>query len=631
MTDLLSVPLPDSHVAELARLAKSDQLVLFVGAGISLQAKPKDKTSTNKLPLWQMLASTVAKHCGKKSEHYIDLFDLFDSIETSQSRGKLEDAIRVAIPDELFEPSDVHRELCAVPWHIIVTTNYDSLLDRAIPEHSPIITEENYEWLSRESSRRPRLVHLHGTLGNPHTLTGSDYGRWDEQHPIAYNFLENMALSKTILFVGYSLSDPYLKFGLLPWLHKAVGKRGKRHYAWMWDANPEQIQLFDKRDSITVMPIRTDSDWTTAFQQLREQVLLLGKRGKKAPRARHDQAALSPDEALVNGYKLYFYRMNAKKSIKVLSQETGIPPLEINKLEQVKTKTVAGPDCFKAAIRQNLAKIEKALNCVGALEYGGEKQDDFLAKYIMFYKVNMTIGKKSNRTKVLSFVPDTKAVVFDFGGTLTRSTSNRSTWERMWESVGYTSVEAGHHHRKFLAREITHQVWCDVTAAKLREKGFSLKHLRQITSGVELLPGLEEMLNGLRAQGTSVYIVSGSIREIIAGVLGPTFSLFSDVKANELLFDSDEIIKSIRGTPFDFQGKAKFITRIASDLACDPIDILFVGNSLNDSWASRSGARTLCVNPVDVDFSNTLVWYDYIRDMSNLTEILPFATRSQCT
>ena len=59
-----------------------------------------------------------------------------------------------------------------------------------------------------------------------------------------------------------------------------------------------------------------------------------------------------------------------------------------------------------------------------------------------------------------------------------------------------------------------------------------------------------------------------------------------------------------------------------------PIDVLFVGSSLNDSWACKAGARTLCVNPESVDYTNTLVWTDYLRDMSSLSEILPFAVRA---
>ncbi len=183
------------HIDELARLLNQDQLVLFVGAGLSYQAI--HKTGNNlRLPLWKDLAQRVAEHCGHQNRENNDLLDLFDSIATNMSRGRLEEAVRHAIPSDEFAPSDAHRELSKICWNIIVTTNYDNLLSECLSEKSPIVTEPNYEWLSRSDTERPKLVHIHGTLSNPHTLTGSDYAQWDEQHPLAYNFLKTLRQQK---------------------------------------------------------------------------------------------------------------------------------------------------------------------------------------------------------------------------------------------------------------------------------------------------------------------------------------------------------------------------------------------------------------------------------------------------
>jgi phosphoserine phosphatase len=219
-------------------------------------------------------------------------------------------------------------------------------------------------------------------------------------------------------------------------------------------------------------------------------------------------------------------------------------------------------------------------------------------------------------------------VVFDFGGTLTRSASPLSTWERMWAAVGYSTADAGNHLRRFVAKKITHQQWCDVTAMKLRERGFSRIHLQEIANGIKPIDGIRETLVRLRDQGTNLYIVSGSVKEIIVEILGENYSLFSEIRANEVNFGEDGIIKSIKGHHFDFEGKAEFIRRVINDQGCSPLDVLFVGNSLNDTWSSQSGARTLCVNPADVDFTNTFVWTDHIRVMSSLTEILSYTRRS---
>ena len=76
----MPTPLSESHVERLAKLLLNDQLVLFVGAGISHQAKARD-ASGRRLPLWRELAEHVAAQCGEKTGNYSQsILDLFDAI-----------------------------------------------------------------------------------------------------------------------------------------------------------------------------------------------------------------------------------------------------------------------------------------------------------------------------------------------------------------------------------------------------------------------------------------------------------------------------------------------------------------------------------------------------------------------
>jgi len=624
----MTTPLSDSHVERLAKLLLNDQLVLFVGAGISHQAKARDG-SGRRLPLWRELGEQVAAQCGEQTGNYSqNILDLFDAIETNQSRGQLEEAVRNALPDNEFEPSPMHAALARLPWHMVYTTNYDNLLIRALNETEPIDDEIKYELLQRDQERRPRLVHLHGTLQRIRTLTGNDFSRWSKKNPVAYNYLQHIALNRAILFVGYSFSDPHLKYGLLPWVKEITQGRGRRHYAWIWEVSPEQARLLDKRDQIEVIPIRSDSDWEAAVAQLAERVQAASRKPQKA-RKRSTVPAIPDaepdDEVVINGYKLFYHRTRKQMSLRHLSIATAISVQMLNNLEQVKVKLKAGPNCFGKTTRSNVTRLEHALGCPGELAFG---KNDFLAAYILFYKVNRKQPARMSVTKQIDFAADTKAVVFDFGGTLTRATSPVSTWERMWTASGYTIQDAGHYHRQFIAGNLSHQQWCDATCERFRKGGFSRAHLKSIIDGIEPVVGLHETLAQLHDQGISLHVVSGSVKEIILSVLGNSARFFDEIKANEFVWDADGIIKEIRGHQFDFEGKARFITRVIEDRSISPLEVLFVGNSLNDSWASQSGARTLCVNPTHVDYSNTLLWTDYIKDMTNLSEILPFARRT---
>ena len=99
---------------------------------------------------------------------------------------------------------------------------------------------------------------------------------------------------------------------------------------------------------------------------------------------------------------------------------------------------------------------------------------------------------------------------------------------------------------------------------------------------------------------------------------------FSEIKANRFIFDDQGMLEGIIGTPYDFEGKARFVEKIIAEKNIEPKDVLYVGNSFNDEFVYTTGVQTLCINPKLTDFYNNKIWHDYIRKLSSLTEILPY-------
>ena len=260
-------PLPDQHAAILAQKLADGQLALFVGAGLSRQAIAKDG-SGRRLPLWKELAEQVAKACHEDLDAYGgNILDLFDAIELGQSRFTLEEAVRwrsttaASIRRRRTGRSPSCRGRPSTPP---TTTACSGKVLNA----DPVFEEEQYDRLQLSADKRPRLFQVHGTLAKPHTLTREDYRLWPEKHPRAFRDLEQVILNKTVLFVGYSLSDPHLADGILPTVRKITAGREKRLYAWMWKTPPNQVQLLDRRDKIEAIAIERDEDWAAAFRQV---------------------------------------------------------------------------------------------------------------------------------------------------------------------------------------------------------------------------------------------------------------------------------------------------------------------------------------------------------------------------
>lgn len=619
----------DDYAEKLARHLIGGKLVLFVGAGISLQASHVSDTK-KKLPLWAELADMVARDCNISLDEFKgEILDLFDAISQNLSRRELEDAVRKHIPDNDYAPDATHNAIAALPWRRIYTTNYDNLLQRALNERFPIKNEQDFELLNRNEKERPRLIHLHGTLSEMHTLAGEDYQNWQDNHPIAVNRFVTDGLENSFLFVGYSNSDPHFKNQILPLIKKLKADRGHKNYSWMWNPTEGQMRLYQQRDRVDVHPINVDDEWQQNMKLLLDAYNALNCKGGVAPkRSKRSRRFESPGDAqnaiFIHGYKLFYHRDSKNVSREKLSRLSGVKAERIRILETVNLKKPLG-DGFKRSSMYEIWNLERALRPNTSLELG-KGEDDSYAFYIEYYKNNWRKSRDKQRPQQRGVFRSTRAVVFDFGGTLTIPKFKENTWERIWNSAGYSLKEAGELHHEFSAGRITHQEWCDLTCEKLRHRGFSKRQFESIYRDISPITGLFETFQELRAQNIQIHIVSGSLRDIIAHTLGEAAKYVSSIRSNDFSFDADGVISAVIGHEYDFEGKARFIEMLISELRCHPMDILFVGNSLNDEKAATSGARTLCVNPKYTHPYVESMWNNTIREMTDLREILEFVS-----
>lgn len=202
-----------------------------------------------------------------------------------------------------------------------------------------------------------------------------------------------------------------------------------------------------------------------------------------------------------------------------------------------------------------------------------------------------------------------KAVVFDFDGTLTEKKGN--LWKRIWKELGHSVDENSYYMsllNKFMNGNLTHRDWCLLTLKAFQEKGFTKQKLYQIINNMTLIQGAEELIKHLYSQGIELHIVSGNIISVIEKVLGENKQYISSIKANEFVFDKDGCITDIVGTKYDHEGKSTFILELCKSKGYKPSEVLFIGNSINDEWVYKSGARTLCVNPDETKVDNSTIW-----------------------
>jgi len=223
MTKILTIP-PKLEVA-----IQKNNLVIFVGAGCSIPLG---------LPSWKKLIEDILQELDSKFGETSDtnfknilngvktnsksLFDALSKIENDSDNGstfkiKSKEFINSLVEEiskNLPEESKVHSLL----WEIsskIITTNYDKILQKYIPKHldPKIFYNTNaFQGLKSQSDNSQFLYKIHGDYEDPETiiLFESDYNDIYKNENYNTDTLTTHFKEKTFLFIGFSLTDPFV-------------------------------------------------------------------------------------------------------------------------------------------------------------------------------------------------------------------------------------------------------------------------------------------------------------------------------------------------------------------------------------------------------------------------------------
>lgn len=207
---------------ELVQSLEDDRVVIFCGAGISMGAGLPNYVGLVKY-CYEDLAETLPP---TKASDWLWPDRMLGSLEGKFGRAQVRDAVRrclSAAPTSL----DMHKAILRLAklrgeaGVRLVTTNFDTLFEQASTTwkfgkdlHSgPILpiprNDKAVTWRS--------VVYLHGRLdeagANEHlVMTSADFGRSYLTDAWAARFVARLFSDFTVLFIGYSLNDPVLRY-----------------------------------------------------------------------------------------------------------------------------------------------------------------------------------------------------------------------------------------------------------------------------------------------------------------------------------------------------------------------------------------------------------------------------------
>ena len=207
LTELPDYPAVRKLAAALWQQDTWSGAAIMVGAGFSRSAAMTGEPG-KRLPRWSDLCKALEQDLDESgsadplrlAEEYLAYFD----------KQKLHDLIKNKINDTAWLPGGLYKTLLELPWVEVLTTNWDTLLERAAKEvHYPVYSEV-YRQEDLASASTPRIVKLHGTIGVTPDLvfTQEDYRRYPQEHAAFVNFVRQVFIENEICLLGFSGDDP---------------------------------------------------------------------------------------------------------------------------------------------------------------------------------------------------------------------------------------------------------------------------------------------------------------------------------------------------------------------------------------------------------------------------------------
>lgn len=184
---------------------------VLVGAGLSKNAKRPSEESLAP-PLWYELLDRMVERLYPHDPKLAptNALRIAEEYRTYFGQAGLDEFIRSNFPDKSWTPGQLHADLLELPWTDVLTTNWDTLLERAAENSADYAYEVVRTEADLTYAKSPRIVKLHGTLGDagPLIFAEEDYRTYPTKYAAFVNFARQVFIENELCLVGFSGDDP---------------------------------------------------------------------------------------------------------------------------------------------------------------------------------------------------------------------------------------------------------------------------------------------------------------------------------------------------------------------------------------------------------------------------------------
>ncbi|MBI2307670.1 MAG: SIR2 family protein [Rhodocyclales bacterium] len=210
--DLSDYPSIKKLASALHRLDASQHgAAIMIGAGFSRSAA-RHIGGDKKMPLWDSFTKKLIAELnpGETNWSFFDPLRIAEEYRAYFGQAALNDRIRSEIDNDAWRTGELYKSLLELPWSEVMTTNWDTLLERAAegvhgPYYTPVTKPTDLTWASS-----PRIVKLHGTIGVTDTFVAAqeDYRTYPKKFAPFVNLARQVFIENELCLLGFSGDDP---------------------------------------------------------------------------------------------------------------------------------------------------------------------------------------------------------------------------------------------------------------------------------------------------------------------------------------------------------------------------------------------------------------------------------------
>ncbi|WP_435354272.1 SIR2 family protein [Emticicia sp. SJ17W-69] len=220
-----------TFIKDFSNNLQDDNVAIFAGAGMSKACGYVD---------WKQLLKDIAEELELEIDKENDLISLAQfHVNHKGSKQKLNEKILNEFSEEA-ETSENHRILARLPISTYWTTNYDTLIEKALKEErKKVAVKRSVRDLNQNVyGSHATVFKMHGDTQDAANaiLTKDQYEVYHFTHLPFVTALKGNLVQKTFLFIGFSFEDPNLDY-ILSRVRIEQQENGRIHYCTMRRVN----------------------------------------------------------------------------------------------------------------------------------------------------------------------------------------------------------------------------------------------------------------------------------------------------------------------------------------------------------------------------------------------------------